>query len=156
VSDIRTPLAVLAPVPGRVVSMGDVPDPVFADSLVGPGAALDPSRSRHRALAPVSGRILKLHPHAFVIVTADGRGVLVHLGIDTVQLKGEGFALLAAEGADVKAGDPVVDWDPAAVEAGGRSPVCPVVALDAAADALRAVATDGCDVAAGATLFTWS
>ena len=54
--------------------------------------------------------------------------MLVHLGIDTVQLKGEGFTLLAAEGDDVEAGAPVVEWDPAAVEAGGRSPVCPVVA----------------------------
>jgi PTS system N-acetylglucosamine-specific IIA component len=79
----------------------------------------------------------------------------VHLGIDTVQLKGEGFTLLAAEGDDVEAGDPVVEWDPAAVEAGGRSPVCPVVALDAAADALRVV-TSGGDVAAGARLFMWS
>jgi PTS system, glucose subfamily, IIA component len=155
VSDARTLMQVLAPVPGRVVPMGDVPDPVFAASLVGPGVALDPSRSRHRAVSPVSGRIVKLHPHAFVVVTPDGRGVLVHLGIDTVQLKGEGFTLLAAEGDEVEAGAPVVEWDPSAVEVGGRSPVCPVVALDAAADDIRVVAPDG-EVAAGAELFTWS
>ena len=154
-SDARTLMQVLAPVPGRVVPMGDVPDPVFAASLVGPGVALDPSRSRHRAVSPVSGRIVKLHPHAFVVVTPDGRGVLVHLGIDTVQLKGEGFTLLAAEGDEVEAGAPVVEWDPSAVEVGGRSPVCPVVALDAAADDIRVVAPDG-EVAAGAELFTWS
>lgn len=154
-SDAQTPLRVLAPVPGRVVPMGDVPDPVFAASLVGPGAALDPIRSRHRAVAPVGGRIVKLHPHAYVVVAPDGRGVLVHLGIDTVQLKGEGFTLLAAEGDEVGAGTPVVEWDPAAIEAGGRSPVCPVVALDATADAVRVAAADG-DVEAGAELFTWS
>jgi sugar PTS system EIIA component len=68
------------------------------DALVGPGVVLDPSRTRHRAIAPVGARIVKLHPHGFVVVTQDGRGVLVHLGIDTVQLKGEGFTLLAAEG----------------------------------------------------------
>jgi PTS system glucose-specific IIA component len=155
VTDAQPPLEVRAPVPGRVVPMGDVPDPVFAASLVGPGAALDPTRSRQRAVAPVCGRIVKLHPHAFVVVTPDGRGVLVHLGIDTVQLRGEGFTLLAAEGDEVEAGAPVVEWDPAAVEAGGRSPVCPVVALEAAADALRVVAEGG-EVAAGAALFTWS
>jgi sugar PTS system EIIA component len=155
VSDARMPLQVLAPVPGRVVPMGDVPDPVFAASLVGPGVALDPSRSRHRAIAPVGGRIVKLHPHAFVVVTPDGRGVLVHLGIDTVQLKGEGFTLLAAEGDEVEAGAPVVEWDPAEIEVGGRSPVCPVVALDAAPDDVRGVAEGG-EVAAGAELFTWS
>jgi len=155
VSDVRTPLKVLAPVPGTVVPMGDVPDPVFAASLVGPGVALDPSRSRHRAVAPIGGRIVKLHPHAFVVVTEDGRGVLVHLGIDTVQLKGEGFTLLAAEGDEVEAGAPVVEWDPAAVEVGGRSPVCPVVALDAAADDVRVVAERG-EVVAGGEVFTWA
>ncbi len=154
-SDARTPLRVLAPVPGRAVPMSDVPDPVFAGSLVGPGVALDPTRSRQQAVAPVSGRIVKLHPHAYVVVSPDGRGVLVHLGIDTVQLKGAGFILLAAEGDEVEAGAPVIEWHPAAVEGGGRSPVCPVVALDAAADALQVVAGAG-EVAAGAPLFTWS
>ncbi len=151
----RTTLDVLAPVPGRVAPMTDVPDPVFAAALVGPGAAIDPRRSRQQALAPVSGRIVKLHPHAFVVLTPDGRGILVHLGIDTVQLKGEGFTLLAAEGAEVEAGAPVVEWNPATVEAGGRSPFCPVVALEAAAADLRIVARGG-EIAAGAVLFTWS
>ena len=149
------PLEVLAPVPGRAVSMTEVPDPVFAASLVGPGVAVDPTRSRHRAVAPIAGRIMKLHPHAFVVAAPDGRGVLVHLGIDTVQLKGEGFTVLAAEGDEVEAGAPVVEWDPAAIEAGGRSPICPVVALGAAADALR-VTVEGSEVAVGAELFTWS
>jgi PTS system N-acetylglucosamine-specific IIA component len=155
VSEAQTALQVLAPVPGRVVAMGDVPDPVFAASLVGPGAAIDPSPSRQRAVAPVAGRIVKLHPHAYVVVAPDGRGVLVHLGIDTVQLKGAGFTLLAAEGDEVEAGAPVVEWDPAAVTAGGRSPVCPVVALDAEADAVQVVAAAG-EIEAGAELFTWS
>jgi PTS system glucose-specific IIA component len=69
VSNAQAALVVFAPVPGRVVRMADVPDPVFAASLVGPGAAGDPIRSRHRAVAPVGGRIVKLHPYAFVVVT---------------------------------------------------------------------------------------
>jgi PTS system N-acetylglucosamine-specific IIA component len=105
-------------------------------------------------VAPISGTIVKLHPHAYVVVGDDGRGVLVHLGIDTVQLKGEGFRLLAAEGDRVGAGQPVVAWNPAAIEAGGRSPVCPVVALDAPADAVGKVAEGG--VNAGDALFEWS
>ena len=80
--------------------------------------------------------------------------MLVHLGIDTVQLKGEGFRLLAAEGDEVQAGTPVVEWDPAAIEAGGRSPVCPVVALDGDADDVRALAGDG-HIASGAELYVW-
>ena len=147
-------LQVLAPVPGRALAMADVPDPVFSGAMVGPGTAIDPLRQPVEALAPVSGTIVKLHPHAFVVTTADGAGVLVHLGIDTVQLKGEGFELLAAEGDTVEAGAPIVRWDPAAVEAGGRSPVSPVVALDAPADALSDLRDSG-DVQAGAPIFTW-
>ena len=147
-------LHVLAPIPGRALPLTEVPDPVFAAAMVGPGAAVDPPRGPLQAVAPVDGRIVKLHPHAFVIVTASGRGVLVHLGIDTVQLRGEGFRLLAAEGDEVAAGTPLVAWDTAAVEAGGRSPVSPVIALDAPPEAIGETVTTG-QVEAGAKLFAW-
>ncbi|QKW38978.1 PTS glucose transporter subunit IIA [Actinomadura sp. NAK00032] len=146
---------VLSPVTGRVVGLAGVPDPVFAQAMVGPGTAVDPERAPSRAIAPVTGKIVKLHPHAYVVVDAEGHGVLVHLGIDTVKLKGEGFELLAAEGDEVTAGQPVVGWNPAVIEAGGRSPICAVVALDANADALSDVAESG-EVTKGAELFTWS
>ncbi|MBB2909741.1 PTS system N-acetylglucosamine-specific IIA component [Streptosporangium becharense] len=144
---------VLAPVAGAAVGLESVPDPVFAEGLVGPGMAIEPDRAPGRALSPITGTIVKLHPHAFVVVDDDGRGVLVHLGIDTVQLRGEGFELLAAEGDRVSAGQPVVAWDPALVEAGGRSPVCPVVALDAPAGAVTGLAEGSVD--AGSELFEW-
>jgi PTS system N-acetylglucosamine-specific IIA component len=147
-------LQVLAPLPGRVLPLSEVPDPVFAGAMVGPGAAVDPPRGPVQAVAPVDGRIAKLHPHAFVVVTSSGRGVLVHLGIDTVQLEGEGFRLLAAEGDEVTAGTPLVEWDAAVVEAGGRSPVSPVIALDAPPEAIGETVTGG-QVEAGAELFRW-
>jgi PTS system N-acetylglucosamine-specific IIA component len=146
-------LSVLAPVPGRAVDLAAVPDPVFAQAMVGPGRAVDPERGPLTAVSPVAGTVVKLHPHAFVVVVDDGRGVLVHLGIDTVQLKGDGFELLIAEGARVAAGDAVVRWDAAAVEAGGRSPSCPVIALDAQPDALELRPVG--PVAAGDELFVW-
>ncbi|SDQ90011.1 PTS sugar transporter subunit IIA [Thermostaphylospora chromogena] len=142
-----------APVEGDVIGLAEVPDPVFAAGMVGPGVAVDPRREPGTAVAPITGKIMKLHPHAFVIVGLDGRGVLVHLGIDTVQLKGEGFELHATEGDRVEAGQPIVAWNPAAIEAGGRSPVCPVVALDAAAEAVTRTASG--TVNAGDELFTW-
>jgi sugar PTS system EIIA component len=151
-------LSVLSPLPGRVVPIQDVPDPVFAGSIVGPGIAVDPPREAVDVVSPVDGRIVKLHPHAFVVVAVlpeGGAGVLVHLGIDTVQLKGEGFTLYVDEGAEVRAGQQIVRWDPAAIEADGRSPVCPVVAMDAKADALSDFAAPG-EIEAGAVLFTWS
>ncbi|WP_067488545.1 PTS sugar transporter subunit IIA [Actinomadura hibisca] len=146
---------VLSPVAGRAVGLPGVPDPVFAQAMVGPGTAVDPERKPGEAIAPVSGKIVKLHPHAFVVVDAEGHGVLVHLGIDTVQLKGEGFRLLAGEGDEVTAGQALVAWDPAEIEAGGRSPICAVVALDAGADALSQVVDSG-EVAKGTELFQWN
>ena len=149
-----TTLAVVAPLPGRVLPITEVPDPVFAAELVGPGVAIDPPRGPVEAVAPVAGRLVKVHPHAFVVQPAAGPAVLVHLGIDTVQLRGAGFTLHAAEGAEVAAGDRLVSWDAAAVAEGGRSPVCPVVALDTPAIEVAADALAAASVAAGATLFT--
>jgi sugar PTS system EIIA component len=144
---------VLAPVEGAAVGLAAVPDPVFSAGMVGPGTAIDPRRGPGEAVAPIAGKIMKLHPHAYVIVGDDGKGVLVHLGIDTVQLKGQGFQLLAAEGDRVSAGQPVVAWDPSMIEAGGRSPVCPVVALDAMSESVTGVVEGAVQV--GDELFRW-
>lgn len=151
------PLTVLAPVAGVVLAMADVPDPVFAGEIVGPGLAIDPSRAGViTAIAPIDGKILKLHPHAYVIVADGTRGALVHLGIDTVQLAGAGFTLHVAEGDSVAAGDVVLSWDPAAVAAGGRSPICPVVALEGEPEAVIGLVVPGAIVRAGDPLFRWT
>jgi sugar PTS system EIIA component len=146
---------VLAPVSGSAVGLQGVPDPVFAQAMVGPGTAIDPLREAGDAIAPVGGTLVKLHPHAFVILDDEQHGVLVHLGVDTVQLKGEGFELLATEGDRVDAGAPVVRWNPAEIEAGGRSPVCAVVALDASEEALSDVVESGA-VRSGDEIFAWT
>lgn len=146
-------MQILSPVSGRAMPITEVPDPVFAGLMVGPGVGVDPTRQAGTAVAPISGTIVKLHPHAYVI-SGDGGSVLVHLGIDTVQLKGEGFTVHASEGAAVSAGDAIVSWDPTAVEAGGKSPAVPVVALEGTAEALSGLVTSG-DVAAGDVLFVW-
>ncbi|WP_445525292.1 PTS sugar transporter subunit IIA [Streptomyces cyslabdanicus] len=145
---------VTSPVAGRAIGLAAVPDPVFAGAMVGPGTALDPVREPAEAVAPVDGVIVSLHPHAFVVVDEHGRGVLTHLGIDTVQLNGEGFELLVKKGDTVVRGQAVVRWNPAAVEAAGKSPVCPVVALEATADCLSELRDSG-EVKTGDSLFTW-
>lgn len=145
---------VMSPLNGRAIGLTAVPDPVFSGAMVGPGTAIDPEREPSDAVAPVDGVIVSLHPHAFVVVDAEGRGVLTHLGIDTVQLNGEGFELLVNKGDTVQCGQPVVRWDPTAVEVAGKSPVCPVVALEATAESLSDVVEDG-HVQAGSALFSW-
>ncbi|MER5177672.1 PTS glucose transporter subunit IIA [Streptomyces sp. NPDC002896] len=146
--------SVTSPLAGRVIGLSAVPDPVFSGAMVGPGTAIDPVREPSEAVAPVDGIVVSLHPHAFVVVDEEGHGVLTHLGIDTVQLNGEGFELLVSKGDTVQRGQSMVRWNPAAVEAAGKSPVSPVVALEATAESLSDVVEDG-DVKAGQPLFGW-
>ncbi|TKG64857.1 PTS sugar transporter subunit IIA [Prauserella endophytica] len=148
-------LAVQSPVAGTTVALTEVPDPVFAQAMVGPGLAVRPEGGRADAVAPLDGTVVTLHPHAFVVAGEDGRAVLVHLGIDTVKQKGEGFTLHVVKGEQVRAGQPVVGWDPDAVAAAGYSPIVPVIALDAQESALAGLRL-GSAVAAGDAIFTWA
>ena len=151
-------LTVQSPISGVVVALSDVPDPVFSGKIVGPGGAITPDTgagSDVSALAPISGTITKIHPHAYVITNDDGHSVLVHLGLDTVSLGGNGFTLLASEGDTIDAGSPVISWSPAQIEAGGLNPIVPVIALEGDESDLEPV-SPGCRVAAGDTLVTWT
>jgi sugar PTS system EIIA component len=147
-------LPVGSPVAGRVVPLTEVPDPVFAQAMVGPGVAVVPAAEPADAVAPVAGTIASLHPHAFVVATESGRAVLVHLGIDTVRLKGEGFTLHVAKGDRVDVGQPVVGWNPAAIAEACYATVCPVIALDAGVEAVGDPHADG-PIEIGEPLFDW-
>lgn len=155
-------LTVLAPVPGIVVALEEVPDPVFSDAMVGPGIAVDPPSAptdgEIDAVAPISGVVTSLHHHAFVIQSDDpdhvGRAVLVHLGLDTVELQGDGFALHVEQGEEVSAGQVLVSWDPNDVEASGRHSMCPVVALEAFEEEVTLIAEPGTAIEAGEPLFS--
>jgi len=152
-----SPTPVLAPVQGRALALSEVPDPVFSQGMVGYGAAIDPPRQVVDAIAPVSGKIVRLLPHAYVIMTADNVGVLVHLGLDTVQLNGAGFTTHVTQGDAVTAGQSVVTYDVPAIVAAGYSPVVPVVVMDereAANIAVSDAVNIGADITSGATLFT--
>lgn len=144
---------VLAPIAGTVVPLAEVPDPVFAGQMVGSGAAVEPPAGEmFDVVSPVAGKVIKLLPHAFVVVGPSGRGVLTHVGIDTVKLKGEGFKLLIAQGDTVDAGTPVMRVDPTAALAAGYSMVSPVVVLDTKPDVATLIRSG--TVAAGQELFS--
>lgn len=143
---MTTPIT--APISGTVIPLSEVPDPVFAEEIVGPGAAIDPGEAANlTAVAPVAGTLSSLKPHAFVVSTADGRGILVHLGIDTVELSGAGFELHAEQGAEVAAGQNLITWDTAPSREAGKSLVVPVIVLEAEAGDLKV--TPAAEVAAG-------
>ena len=118
---------VLAPLDGTVVELESVPDEVFAQKMVGDGLAINPAGDV--AVAPVSGVLAKLFPggHAFGIEADGGVELIVHLGLDTIELKGEGFEKLAVEGQRVAAGTPIVRFDRAAIERLGKVMLSPVV-----------------------------
>lgn len=148
-------LSILSPVAGLRQEVSDVPDPVFAAGLVGPGAAIAPHYGKQAVVAPIDGTLAKLHPHAFIILSDLGPGVLVHLGIDTVHMNGDGFTALVAEHDRVQAGDDIIMWDPEYVEDTGRSAMCAVVVLDCPFPA-RVIKDNGAEVSTAEPLFTIS
>lgn len=148
-------MKLLAPCSGRVIPIAEVDDPVFAEGMLGPGVAIEPLLEPTTVVSPISGTIVKVHPHAFVVLNAEEQlGVLVHLGINTVKLEGKGFEVLAAQGDTVEAGDPMVTWNPADItgegETAGMLRTVPVVLLDQPADLAIARAHE---VTAGEILF---
>jgi glucose-specific phosphotransferase system IIA component len=102
---------VKSPLSGTVVPLEEVADEVFSEKVMGDGVAVRPTRGR--VLAPTSGTIEKLFPggHGVVIETPDGLQILVHVGLDTVELKGDGFEVHAAEGETVGEGRLLVTVD---------------------------------------------
>jgi phosphoenolpyruvate-protein phosphotransferase len=110
-SDVASDIVLLAPLTGRVVLLADVPDPVFSGGMFGDGIGVDPLEGR--LVAPCDGVVTHVARtgHAVTIVTAQGAEVLLHIGIDTVALNGKGFAPMIEQGAQVRAGDVLIEFD---------------------------------------------
>ncbi len=108
-------LQLLSPLVGRAMPLADSPDPVFAAGLIGNGIAIDPAVGELRA--PCAGVVIAAHAsgHAITVRSDDGAEVLIHLGVDTVNLGGAGFTVHVAEGQKVAAGDRLVGFDVAAI-----------------------------------------
>jgi len=110
---VKSPSAVAlkAPLSGCLVPLEQVPDPVFAQKMVGDGVSIDPVD--HILYAPCDGDVIQLHPanHAITIRNADGLEILMHIGLDTVGLKGQGFFPKVKVGDRVKIGDPLIEFD---------------------------------------------
>ena len=104
-------LKIVAPLSGVLVPLESVPDPVFAQKMVGDGVSLDPTSGE--LLAPVAGTVTQLHQahHALTITTEQGIEVLLHIGIDTVLLKGEGFTAKVRQGEKVEIGQLLISFD---------------------------------------------
>lgn len=107
----KTETEVLSPVNGEVIKIEEVADPVFNQKMMGEGFAVKPANGE--ISSPISGVVKSIFPtkHALTIEGANGLNLLIHVGLDTVALKGEGFSLQVAEGQKVNAGDALLSVD---------------------------------------------
>ncbi|HEM8029950.1 TPA: PTS N-acetyl glucosamine transporter subunit IIABC [Enterobacter hormaechei] len=119
--------ALVSPVTGDVVALEQVPDEAFASKAVGDGVAVKPTDKT--VVSPAAGTIVKIFNtnHAFCLETEKGAEIVVHMGIDTVALNGQGFTRLVEEGAEVAAGQPILEMDLDFLNANARSMISPVV-----------------------------
>lgn len=120
-------IELVAPVSGELIALKHVPDEAFASGAVGDGVAILPASNI--VVSPAAGTLIKIFNtnHAFCLETEDGAEIVVHMGIDTVALAGQGFTRLAEEGATVVAGQPILEMDLVYLEANVRSMVSPVL-----------------------------
>lgn len=117
----------LSPVKGELKPITEVPDQVFADKMMGDGFAIIPTEGT--VVSPVAGKIINLFPtkHAIGILSDGGREILIHVGIDTVKLKGQGFEALVSQDELVDKGQPILKVDLAYVKEHAKSTIIPVV-----------------------------
>ncbi|MDT8890181.1 N-acetylglucosamine-specific PTS transporter subunit IIBC [Enterobacter cloacae] len=127
VPNTTTIAALVSPVTGEVVALEQVPDEAFASKAVGDGVAVKPTEKT--VVSPAAGTIVKIFNtnHAFCLETEKGAEIVVHMGIDTVALNGQGFTRLVEEGAEVVAGQPILEMDLDFLNANARSMISPVV-----------------------------
>lgn len=121
-----------SPVKGRILPLEEVPDPVFSDGIMGDGVAFEPEEGR--IVAPADGVVIQIFPtkHAIGIRLANGAEILIHIGLETVNLNGEGFTAHVKSGQKVKMGDLLVTFDIDDVKRRAKSEITPMVVTNSA------------------------
>lgn len=125
------PLTVCAPFSGAAMKMEEIPDPVFSQGVLGTGCGLDPAEET--VYAPFDGTVSQTTDtfHAVGVASEDGVELLIHVGMDTVEMAGKGFQCLVKKGQAVKAGQPLMTFTLADIQSAGHPPVTAVVVTNA-------------------------
>lgn len=146
-------LTIASPLTGWATPLSEVPDPVFAEGMMGQGIAVDPAEGR--LVAPSAGRVVSVHPagHAVTLELDVGPVLLMHVGLDTVGLGGAGFTAHVADGERVELGQTLIEFDLDRLARTARSLVTPVIVTNGEAFAL-AEGTAGREIRAGDALMT--
>jgi PTS system beta-glucosides-specific IIC component len=118
---------ILAPLEGKVVPLSEVSDPTFSQEILGKGVAIIPSKGR--IVAPADGVLTVMFEtkHAVSITTKQGAEIIIHVGLDTVNLKGEHFTSYKNQGDHVKTGDLLLEFDMDAIKEAGYDVITPVI-----------------------------
>lgn len=141
---------IVAPLTGEVKNIEEVPDPVFAGRMMGNGVAIDPTEGV--VVSPVDGEIVQLFhtKHAVGIKSKNGTEILIHVGLETVTMAGEGFEAHVAEGQTVKVGDKLISFDLELIREKAKSTITPIVITNT--DATASIETTiGVTAAKGST-----
>ena len=122
---------VLTPIRGKVLAQADIPDETFAQGILGPGCGIEPTGST--VYAPFDGKVTSIVStlHAVGLESTEGIELLIHIGMDTIALRGSGFTPLVREGQAVKAGTPLLNVDLDAIRAAGLSTESAVIVTNA-------------------------
>ncbi|AKO91749.1 PTS sugar transporter subunit IIA [Priestia filamentosa] len=134
---------ITAPLTGRIFSLENVPDPVFSQKMMGEGFAIEPTNGE--VVAPIDGEIVQLFhtKHAIGLKTENGAEIIIHVGLETVAMEGDGFTAHVKEGSKVKKGDKLLTVDLEKVREKAKSTVTPVVVTNSAdSEKISLVATD--------------
>ncbi|RXJ02053.1 PTS glucose transporter subunit IIA [Anaerobacillus alkaliphilus] len=123
----QTDETIVAPLTGTVKRLEDVPDPVFSQKMMGDGVAIDPSEGK--VVSPVDGEIIQFFhtKHAIGIRSKTGLEILIHVGLETVTMNGEGFTGHVEEGDKVKVGDTLITFDLDLIREKAASTITPIV-----------------------------
>lgn len=119
--------ALCAPVAGNAVPVSQVPDPTFAEEMLGKGIAIEPAEGKVYAPCDATVDMMFQTGHAVSLVADFGAEVLIHVGLETVSLKGKHFTVHAANGDKVKKGDLLIEFDLEAIKAEGFNTITPMV-----------------------------
>lgn len=120
-------ISIAAPMTGEIIEIEKVPDEVFSKKMVGEGLAIKPSNGT--VVAPCNGEVIQVFPtnHAIGILTTEGIEILIHVGLDTVNLKGNGFKSFVSAGDHVKKGDRLLEVDLEYVKNNDKSTISPIL-----------------------------
>ena len=125
--EVNKEIEIYAPLTGEYINIENIPDPVFAQKMMGEGFGINPTEGE--VVSPIEGKVDNVFPtkHAIGLKADNGLEILVHIGLDTVQLDGQGFEILVSSGDTVQVGDPLLKFDLEYIRNNAKDVISPII-----------------------------